>query len=100
MPHEKSRRTLRRVAIVAPVLAFLACNGGGDTRESVSEQSAAAAGTTPPGGSGSVPPAPTLKWPANAVVGAGIVGSMPGGGQVGPDGQYHYQLPLEVPVGR
>jgi RHS repeat-associated protein len=48
----------------------------------------------------SVPAPVSLRWPAVPVVPGGTVGTLPGSGSVGPDGQYHYSLPLEVPVGR
>lgn len=44
--------------------------------------------------------AATLAWPTTPVVSAGKVGTLPGGGSVGPAGDYHYTLPLEVPPGR
>lgn len=44
--------------------------------------------------------ATTLTWPPTPVVSAGKVGMLPGGGGVGPAGDYHYTLPIEVPVGR
>lgn len=44
--------------------------------------------------------AATLAWPHMPVVSAGKVGTLPGGGSVGPAGDYHYSLPIEVPIGR
>ena len=44
--------------------------------------------------------AATLAWPSTPVVPAGKVGTLPGGGGVGPAGDYHYTLPIEVPAGR
>jgi hypothetical protein len=40
------------------------------------------------------------SWPSPAVVSGGNDVSLPGSGSVGPDGQYHYTLPLDVPEGR
>ena len=40
-----------------------------------------------------------LAWPSPAVVPGGKVGTLPGGGGVGPTGGYSYTLPLEVPPG-
>ncbi len=44
--------------------------------------------------------AATLAWPSTPVVPAGKVGTLPGAGGVGPAGDYHYTLPIEVPAGR
>jgi RHS repeat-associated protein len=41
-----------------------------------------------------------LAWPSTPVVAAGKVGTLPGGGGVGPTGAYHYTLPIDVPPGR
>jgi RHS repeat-associated protein len=40
------------------------------------------------------------SWPSPAVVSGSNDLSLPGSGSVGPDGQYHYTLPLDVPEGR
>ncbi len=42
----------------------------------------------------------TLAFPPGSVVSSGKVGTLPGGGEVGPSGDYHYTLPIEVPPGR
>ncbi len=42
----------------------------------------------------------TLAFPPGPVVSSGKVGTLPGGGEVGPSGDYHYTLPIEVPIGR
>ena len=42
----------------------------------------------------------TLAFPPGPVVSSGKVGTLPGGGGVGPSGDYHYTLPIEVPPGR
>ena len=42
----------------------------------------------------------TLAFPTGPVVSSGKVGTLPGGGDVGPSGEYHYTLPIEVPPGR
>ena len=49
---------------------------------------------------GSQAQAVELAWPVRPVVAAGKVGTLPGGGGVGPAGDYHYSLPIEVPPGR
>jgi RHS repeat-associated protein len=41
-----------------------------------------------------------LAWPPTPVVPAGKVGTLPGGGGVGPTGAYSYVLPIDVPPGR
>jgi RHS repeat-associated protein len=42
----------------------------------------------------------TLAFPSGPVVSSGKVGTLPGGGEVGPSGDYRYTLPIEVPQGR
>ena len=42
----------------------------------------------------------TLAFPSGSVVSSGKVGTLPGGGEVGPSGDYRYTLPIEVPLGR
>ena len=42
----------------------------------------------------------TLAFPPGPVVSSGKVSTLPGGGEVGPAGDYHYTLPIEVPIGR
>ncbi len=42
----------------------------------------------------------TPAFPPGPVVSSGKVGTLPGGGEVGPTGDYHYTLPIEVPIGR
>jgi RHS repeat-associated protein len=41
-----------------------------------------------------------LGWPVRPVIASGKVGTLPGAGNVGPAGDYHYRLPIEVPPGR
>jgi hypothetical protein len=66
---------------------------------------AMACGHGPPGSGaaehvGSQAQAVELAWPLRPVVSAGKVGTLPGAGGVGPAGDYHFSLPIEVPPGR
>src|SRR5579883_541725 len=48
----------------------------------------------------SCPALPKLSWPSWGTIPAGNDARLGGGGSVGADGQYHYELPLDVPPGR
>ncbi|HEY3818633.1 MAG TPA: RHS repeat-associated core domain-containing protein [Polyangiaceae bacterium] len=98
---------MARSAAGGALLLTVACAGGdratGEATTTTHEDLTCSY-NTPPGTKCSInvtpPKPPGLSWPVTPVVSGGNNTRLPGTGSVGPDGQYHYELPLDLPAGR
>src|SRR5689334_3236903 len=90
IPVQTSNRARARSWGIAALLSAVACGGAADSGEKTGSASSAVVELK----------GRPLAWPGVHTVPGGFDPRLPGRGGVGADGQFQYELPIDVPPGR